>query len=95
MRAGRRQTMHELSLLRDLLRKVDNVAREQGGERVISVRVRLGALAHISPEHLREHFAQATQGTVAQGATLHIEADPDIHAPHAQDLLLQSVEVAT
>lgn len=87
--------MHEISLLQDLLRKVDTIAREQGSDRVVSVQVRLGALAHISAEHLREHFTQATQGTVAQGATLRVEADPDIHAPHAQDILLESVEVAT
>ena len=87
--------MHEHSLLRDLLCKVDRIAREQRSSRVVGVRVRLGALAHISPEHLREHFAQATQGTVAQGAALHVEADTDIHAPHAQDILLRSVEVAT
>jgi hydrogenase nickel incorporation protein HypA/HybF len=87
--------MHEHSLLQDLLRKVDTIAREEGSARVVSVQVRLGALAHISPDHLREHFERATQGTVAQGATLLVETDADIHAPHAQDILLQSVEVAT
>jgi len=85
--------VHELSLLADLMRKVEAVAADHGAERVASVRVRLGALAHISPEHLREHFTEAARGTVADGAALVVDARTDTADPHAQDIVLESVEV--
>lgn len=86
--------MHEFSLLKDLLRKIENIAQENGSDQVIGVKVKLGALAHISPSHLREHFDQAVVGTVAEGARLDIEALHDERDPHAQDIVLDSVEVA-
>ena len=86
--------MHELSLLTDLLQKIESIAQENGSDRVIGVSVKLGALAHISPSHLREHFDQAVVGTVAEGARLDIEVLQDEHNPHAQDIMLDSIEVA-
>ena len=85
--------MHEFSLIHDLMKKIESIAREHGGRRIISVKVRLGALSHISPEHFREHFIQAATGTVAVGARLEIEQQKDEADPRAQDILLESVEV--
>lgn len=64
--------MHEMSLIADLLRKITTEVQRAGARRACRVRVRLGALAHISPEHFREHFEQGTQETVAAGAALDI-----------------------
>ena len=86
--------MHEFSLLKNLLQKIESIAQENGSDQVIGVRVKLGALAHISPSHLREHFDHAVIGTVADGARLDIEELQDEHDPHAQDIVLDSVEVA-
>lgn len=85
--------MHEFSLINDLMRKITTIAREQGAKKVVSVKVKLGALAHISPDHFREHFEEAAGGTVAAGARLEVELNPDENDPHAQDILLDSVEV--
>ncbi|MBM4269392.1 MAG: hydrogenase maturation nickel metallochaperone HypA [Deltaproteobacteria bacterium] len=85
--------MHEMSLLRDLMRKIDRVAAEHGSRRVRAVRLRLGALAHISPDHLREHFRWAAAGGIAEGAALTIEVSSDVDEPGAQSILLESVEV--
>ena len=85
--------MHELSLMADILRKIEDVARQQGASRVISVRVRLGALSHISADHFREHFEHACRGTVAEHASLIIELDTDPGRPWAQDVVLESVEI--
>ncbi len=82
--------MHEMSLMADLLRKVEATAQAQ---QVVSVTVKLGALSHISPEHFREHFAQATRGTIAEGARLEIEVLTDLSDPQAQQIVLDSVEV--
>ncbi len=85
--------MHEFSLIHDLMRKIETVAREHGGKKILGVKVRLGALAHISPEHFREHFVEASAGTIAAGAKLEVEQLTDQSDPHAQDILLESVEV--
>jgi len=85
--------MHEASLMADLIRKITALADAQHARHVTGVRLTLGALSHLSPDHLRGHFVQATQGTVAEGARLHIEARTDITEPMAQDMRLDSIEV--
>lgn len=86
--------MHEFSLLKDLLNKVKTIAKDNNSDKVIGVKVKLGALAHISPNHFREHFEQAIKGTIAEDAKLEVEALTDMSDPHAQEIILDSVEVA-
>jgi len=86
--------MHEFSLLKDLLGKIKAIAEENASEKVIGVKVKLGALAHISPEHFREHFNHAVVGTLAEDAKLEIETLTDMSDPHAQEIILDSVELA-
>jgi hydrogenase nickel incorporation protein HypA/HybF len=85
--------MHELSLIADLIGKINALAQGQGAAKVLSVRIKLGALSHVSAAHVREHFARAARGTVAQGAQLDIEVLTDITDPHVHEILLDSVEV--
>ena len=85
--------MHELSLMADLMRKLDTIAREHDPASIIAVTIRLGALAHISAQHLREHFVRACQGTSLEGSRLLIEIGTDMSDPQAQDILLDRVEV--
>jgi hydrogenase nickel incorporation protein HypA/HybF len=83
--------MHEFSLMADLLRKINSVAQQQAATRVLNVKIRLGALCHISPEHFRHHFVNASRGTVAEGAALVLEAASDPADPRAQDIYLESL----
>jgi hydrogenase nickel incorporation protein HypA/HybF len=85
--------MHEMSLMADLFRKVNEVSRSAGAARVTKVVVRLGALAHISPEHFREHFVEGARGTPAEDAELEVTLDTDTAAPDAQDIVLVSLDV--
>lgn len=85
--------MHEHSLMADLLKKIETVARQKGGGRVVAVRVKLGALSNITREHFEEHFRMETRGTAAEGARLDLEQITDKADPNAQKLLLDSVEV--
>ncbi len=80
--------MHEMSLLRGLFSQIERIAREHGAERVGVVRLRLGPLAHIEPDHLREHFVSAARGTPAEGARLDIETTEEFH-----ELSLESVDL--
>ena len=87
--------MHEASLMRSLMQKIDSLAAAEGAVRVTTVRVWLGALSHMSAGHFQEHFAQASKKTIAAGASLEIEESTDIGDPNAQQLLLRSIEVET
>ena len=85
--------MHEFSLLADLFKKIEAVAREHGADRATNVRIQLGALAHISAGHLREHFDAAKVGTAAEHAELEIFLTEEEH-PQAQEIILESLELA-
>ena len=85
--------MHEASLASDLVRQVQNAAQAEGVVKVLAVRLKTGRLSHISEEHLREHFAQAARGTVAQGARLVMVPMNEGIGPEAQSLVLDSLEV--
>jgi len=80
--------MHEMSLLRGLMAQIDTLARQNDATRVRVVRLKLGPLAHIEPDHLREHFAAAARGTVAEAALLEIETTDALH-----ELTLESIDV--
>lgn len=86
--------MHEMSLMADLMLKIETVAMEHGAGRVARVKIKLGALSHFSPEHFRDHFVHASRGTRAEGATLDVVESDDTCDPRAQDVMLESVEVA-
>jgi hydrogenase nickel incorporation protein HypA/HybF len=85
--------MHEASLMRGLLTKLETLACEQRATRIKRVRVWLGALSHFSVEHFREHFEHASRGTVAENALLDIQLSTDIADPRAQDVVLESFDV--
>ena len=85
--------MHELSLLRDLMKKIDTIATDNDAKRVTRVRVKIGALAHISGSHFRGHFEDAARKTVAEGAVLEVEELTDPDDPEAQHIVLDSVDV--
>jgi hydrogenase nickel incorporation protein HypA/HybF len=85
--------MHERALMNDLMREIEEVARAGGATRVTRVSVRLGALAHFTPEHFREHFADASHGTLAEGAAVDAVLEHDLDDPRAAGVVLESLEV--
>lgn len=96
--------MHEASLIKNLVHTIDTIAQAQNATCVLAVKVRLGALSHLSAEHFSEHFAvalqlrsalNATQQTYMEGARLDIETSDDLSDPMAQDIFLESIEVET
>ena len=84
--------MHEHSLIRNLLDKINQLAGQQRGGKIAAVNVQLGALAHISAAHFREHFEHETAGTALADVRLNVEELADIHHPRAQDIVLESIE---
>jgi hydrogenase nickel incorporation protein HypA/HybF len=85
--------MHERALMTDLMREIEAVAQADGATRVTRVSVRLGALSHFTPEHFREHFVDASHGTLAEGAAVDALLEDDLEDPQAAGVVLESVEV--
>jgi hydrogenase nickel incorporation protein HypA/HybF len=85
--------MHERALMTDLMREIESLARADGALRVTKVEVRLGALSHFTPEHFREHFVDASRGTLAEGAEVAATLATSIDDPRAAGVVLESVEV--
>jgi len=85
--------VHERALMDDLVRKVLEVAAEERATAVTRIRVRLGALSHFTPGHFREHWADATRGTIAEGSEVEATPDDDTGAAAAQGVVLETVEV--
>lgn len=85
--------MHERALITDLVREIVRTAEAAGAERVTRIEVRLGALSHFTPEHFLEHYVDAAHDTIGEGAEVHATLDTDINAPHAADVVLETIEI--
>jgi hydrogenase nickel incorporation protein HypA/HybF len=85
--------MHEFSLMNSLMNQIYAVASENKAKRIVSLKIRLGALSHMSPEHFREHFEEAAKGGIAENARLNVEVDTDQTSLIAQEILIEIVDV--
>jgi len=85
--------MHETALVRDVVRRIEDLARATGARRVTGAKIWLGALSHLSAEHFREHFAIEARGTRGDGAALDVEVSQNLDHPHAQHIRLESVDL--
>jgi hydrogenase nickel incorporation protein HypA/HybF len=85
--------MHERAVMDDLVRTIEARAHAEGARRVTRIRVRLGALSHFTAEHFREHFVDASRGSVAEGAEVEAELRVDPTEPAAQGVVLESIDV--
>jgi hydrogenase nickel incorporation protein HypA/HybF len=79
--------MHESSLMADLVAKIEAAARANDARKVTAVEISVGPLSALEAGHLREHFAAAVAGTVAEGAELRVKNGS------AYEVLLESVEM--
>jgi hydrogenase nickel incorporation protein HypA/HybF len=62
--------MHEVSLVTALVAQVDELARVEGFDRVLLIRLRVGALSGAAPEAISFCFSEVTRHTVLFGAQL-------------------------
>ena len=85
--------MHEQSLMADLMSKIQSISKQQHPKNIVRIKVKLGALAHISADHFKEHFIHAAKGSRVENVQLDIEVLTDVNDKHAQEILLDSVDV--
>lgn len=68
--------MHELSLCRALIDKVEEIARDRRATAVLEVRLGIGPLAGVERRLLEEAYPLACAGTLAEGSRLACESTP-------------------
>jgi hydrogenase nickel incorporation protein HypA/HybF len=68
--------MHEFSIVRALLKRVESEARGRGASGVRRVRVRIGELAGVEPELLARAYMLLREPTLCRGADLEVERVP-------------------
>ncbi|MFH1692246.1 MAG: hydrogenase maturation nickel metallochaperone HypA [Candidatus Omnitrophota bacterium] len=68
--------MHEISLIQNMLKIVEDVARDNGAKPVEAITVELSEFGSLDEGHFRFHFDEATKGTAWQGLKLDIQKVP-------------------
>lgn len=68
--------MHEVGIMEQTLEIALNYARDRKATRIHSLVMRVGDLSGVVPEALSFAFDVVVKGTIAEGATLEIDAIP-------------------
>ena len=68
--------MHEMALAESVVQIVESQARAAGSDKVLTVRLEIGALSHVEPAALAFCFDAVTAGGIAAGARLDIDRSP-------------------
>jgi len=70
--------LHELGITQSIVDIAERTARENGGARVTSVTVEIGALSGVIPDAVEFCFEACSKQTMLDGARLIIEAIPGL-----------------
>lgn len=68
--------MHELPIVRNLLKIALDRAAAAGADRIVALDLRVGALCDGDARWIERYFTLAAKGTIAAGAALRIEREP-------------------
>src|SRR6476646_10058389 len=71
-----RPSMHEHSLVRALLRKVEDIAAEHPGNQIVTIRVRIGEFSGAEADLLSSAYDELVKDTSLRGAALNVERVP-------------------
>ena len=62
--------MHETTIAEQILRTALPAAREAGAQRILEIRLSIGALSGVIPDFLEKALSEMAKGTLAEGAKL-------------------------
>ena len=68
--------MHELALTRSLIDLVERESKNQGFNKALEIRLKLGEYSGVIPDYILDLFPYASKGTAAEGAALVFETVP-------------------
>ncbi len=66
--------MHELAIAQEIVKRAVSEAERQGAPRVTAFHVKLGPVGFATAHNLTFCIRAAAQGTIAQGARVHVRA---------------------
>ena len=69
--------MHELAITQSILDIARKAADEHGAKQVKSVRIMLGEYSGVVPQCIQYYFDVISKDTIAEGAVLDIQPNPD------------------
>lgn len=85
--------LHELSLIRDIIARLEDIAAENNARRIRGIRLRFGALTHTPPELFKEQLRMMVKDNeLFYGMEIDVEVMDDID-DNAQDIILESVDL--
>lgn len=70
--------MHEIGIVRQIRRTVEDFAAESGVREIREVVVDCGELSLVIPKYLQELYPVVTKGSILQGTTLRINEIPGL-----------------
>lgn len=70
--------MHELPIVREVLKIAINHAEQNQGQKIISIRLGIGELHDVVEVWMQKYFEYVSKGTIAEGATLIVKSYPVI-----------------
>ena len=68
--------MHELGIVMEIVRVVDELAKEQGIDKVDAIVLQIGELSPVVPQYIEECYPAAVDGTFMEDTKLEIEMMP-------------------
>lgn len=70
--------MHEMALIENVLRIVNGEGKKANAEKILSITIRMGEYSDVVPRILREYFAIASKGSIAEGAKIILNRVPAV-----------------
>ena len=68
--------MHELSLAQAMVEQLEDYARREGAQKIVTINLVIGAMSGVERDPFEFVFPLVAEGTVLEKATLHFEEVP-------------------
>lgn len=91
-RDGAGNAMHEIGIVRQILRTAEQVAAKNGIDAISGITVECGELSMVVPDYLRDIFPVVTRDTILDGAELEIDIVPGMAICNKCDEIFNVVE---
>ena len=70
--------MHEIGVVKQVVRTVEDFAKENGVDRIEEIVLDIGELSLVTPKYVEEIYPIATKGTILDGAKLIMNVVPGL-----------------
>lgn len=84
--------MHEIGIVRQIVRTVTDFARENGIEKIAEIVVDCGELSLVVPKYLQDIYPVVTEGTILEGTKLLVNEIPGMAECDQCDEIFNVVE---